>query len=779
MGQFTHITSRNHVISLFALFFLVLGLYSSAHAAPIFGPKSFVRDTGTPPEFQQLFQCGGSASTYKLIIANGNPDGSNRVTSAHVWLNGQEVVGPESFNKQVAEIRTFVTLLPSNDFRIRIEGSPDGILSIRISAVIGTSGGFVASSGGARLSVPPGALDQEVEASIDDVAFTDLGVTLPSGFNFIRGVAIDLGGKALANEADLAISAMASPTDHLIVARTLQLGTSTRLVMADTASLGSDGQIHTNSPPFPGVRSGGTFAFLQMPSDLGILGINVRRNDGTAVRGAIVSTFISQLSADSQADAVAAALRSEATFVGESDATGFAAVPTAAPNTTVAVFASAPAQVTGVTLAGMVEIGLPGLQGPPSSLIGLVNDVIIEHLFSGLNPPQQIEPCDCTTLDIDPKEIPSGNSAFETGMTPVPLTVRCLFKNVTVSNPLSPLSGFNTLLTGGINSFTGYVPEDRTIATVDQSGNVTAIAPGKTSIHVFHYELSAETVNGVIIFHQCDSFGLVPITVSGRLTIAVSGTGSGTVQSGDGEIDCPGNCSATFSPGASVNLTASPALGSVFTAWGGDCNGTSATTSVLLTVDRSCTATFTSVVPTIFVVVHGDHGLGCCNNNLYDLRPGGSSLFTQQGETISASFGQKTTSVQYHVFEDGATTDGEGGNIDVYVVGPPGTAFHLDYTFVQSATASNQSTGAYLSGVIMQGLADLSVSVQPGFSDQKSVSGGSAVDGVTTSQTVAFLGQTYSLAWSAGHLIEVGANTCCGSYTGHAEGNLVVNLTVP
>jgi len=590
-------------------------------------------------------------------------------------------------------------------------------------------------------------------------------------------VAVDLGGAELTAEADLSIPALGAPTDHLIVSRILRLGTSNRLVLADTASLGVDGSIHTNSPPFPGVRVGGSFLFMQMPSTLGILGVDVRRADGSPVKGAIVSSFVTKINPGTALASIEATIASEGLFVGESDGTGFAAMPTATGNTSVALVASASNQLTNTTMIGITGVNLPNLPTPPLPLINRGIDVIIEHTFQNVHPPDQPEPCDCNVLSVSPSQITAPD--FVTGKT-VSLTVFCGFQNVTLSDSMFSLSSvLDSLLKGTISNFTAYISTNDAIASVSQSGVVTAVAPGQTSIHILHYSLKAETVDNIIFFHQCTSEGQVyPVTVSGKLSVSLNGTGSGTVQSGGQEIICPTTCSATFPPAAAVPLIATPASGSVFTSWGGDCNGTSATTSVLLTVDRSCTATFTSSVPTIFVVVHGDHGLGCCNNNLYDLRPGGNSVFAQQGETIRATFGQKTFSVQYHVFEDGATTDGEGGNIDVYVIGPPGTPFHLDYTFVQSASASNQSTGGYLSGVIMQGLADLSIFVQPGFSNQKSISGGSAIDGVTTSQAVAFLDQTYSLAWSAGHLIEVGANTCCGSYTGHAEADLVVNLTV-
>jgi hypothetical protein len=88
-------------------------------------------------------------------------------------------------------------------------------------------------------------------------------------------------------------------------------------------------------------------------------------------------------------------------------------------------------------------------------------------------------------------------------------------------------------------------------------------------------------------------FVLMPETaVTVGLTIAKSGTGAGTVSSSPAGIDCGGTCSGEFEGGTSVTLTATPATGSTFAGWSGDCTGTG---PCVVTVDaaRSVTATFT------------------------------------------------------------------------------------------------------------------------------------------------------------------------------------------
>ena len=76
------------------------------------------------------------------------------------------------------------------------------------------------------------------------------------------------------------------------------------------------------------------------------------------------------------------------------------------------------------------------------------------------------------------------------------------------------------------------------------------------------------------------------------LSLSVSINGSGTVTSGDGQITCPGDCSATYTETTPVTLIATPDPGWQFTGWGGACTGTADCT---LTVDGplSVTANFT------------------------------------------------------------------------------------------------------------------------------------------------------------------------------------------
>jgi List-Bact-rpt repeat protein/phosphoesterase family protein/concanavalin A-like lectin/glucanase superfamily protein len=76
------------------------------------------------------------------------------------------------------------------------------------------------------------------------------------------------------------------------------------------------------------------------------------------------------------------------------------------------------------------------------------------------------------------------------------------------------------------------------------------------------------------------------------LTVTKQGTGTGTVTSNIGGINCGATCSATYNSGTAVTLTATPAAGSTFAGWSGACTGTQ-TCTVTMNAAQSVTATFT------------------------------------------------------------------------------------------------------------------------------------------------------------------------------------------
>jgi hypothetical protein len=81
-----------------------------------------------------------------------------------------------------------------------------------------------------------------------------------------------------------------------------------------------------------------------------------------------------------------------------------------------------------------------------------------------------------------------------------------------------------------------------------------------------------------------------------------AGTGSGTVTTDAGAIDCGAVCAADFAAGATVTLFASAAVSSTFFGWSGACSGTG-TCTVTLDAAKTVTATFNQLLRPISCVV--------------------------------------------------------------------------------------------------------------------------------------------------------------------------------
>jgi hypothetical protein len=91
------------------------------------------------------------------------------------------------------------------------------------------------------------------------------------------------------------------------------------------------------------------------------------------------------------------------------------------------------------------------------------------------------------------------------------------------------------------------------------------------------------------------TFNLEPPSEFG-LTVALAGTGTGTVTSSPAGINCGIDCSEAYVAGTEVTLTATSASGSSFSGWSGACSGTGAC-KVTMSQARNATATFTKASP--------------------------------------------------------------------------------------------------------------------------------------------------------------------------------------
>jgi Divergent InlB B-repeat domain len=129
---------------------------------------------------------------------------------------------------------------------------------------------------------------------------------------------------------------------------------------------------------------------------------------------------------------------------------------------------------------------------------------------------------------------------------------------------------------------------------IDTVVTLTAAAPAGQQFSAWSGACSGATATCTVTMSEARAVTATFAPASGgtvyALSVAVSG--SGTVSSQPGGIDCGNTCSANFAADTAVTLVAAPASGQVFSSWGGACSGSSATCNVTLSAARSVTAAF-------------------------------------------------------------------------------------------------------------------------------------------------------------------------------------------
>lgn len=121
---------------------LAIGLALTAPAfaqSVLFGPKQYTRTAGPPNQFTDTFTLpAGTTAPYTLHVVNGNANGTNRISSATVKLNGTKILDPSDFGQNVAVLDRTVTLQASNTLEIRLTSAPGSFLTV---SVLDTSAG--------------------------------------------------------------------------------------------------------------------------------------------------------------------------------------------------------------------------------------------------------------------------------------------------------------------------------------------------------------------------------------------------------------------------------------------------------------------------------------------------------------------------------------------------------------------------------------------------------------------------------------------------------------
>lgn len=120
--------------------FLLFLLAGAGEARTILGPNKYTRTGGPPDVYTDQFTAPPDVEPgWTIVIFNGEADGTNRLSSASLKINGVELA-PSDFSQRTYRIEKDITSLmhPLNDVLVRLAGGPGGYLHATVASA--TSG---------------------------------------------------------------------------------------------------------------------------------------------------------------------------------------------------------------------------------------------------------------------------------------------------------------------------------------------------------------------------------------------------------------------------------------------------------------------------------------------------------------------------------------------------------------------------------------------------------------------------------------------------------------
>jgi len=321
----------------------------------------------------------------------------------------------------------------------------------------------------------------------------------------------------------------------------------------------------------------------------------------------------------------------------------------------------------------------------------------------------------------------------------------------------------STLTYDSLHNLTSY--NGASFAYDGDGMRVSKTANGSTI--VYHYDLQGRVISenddsGNLLSDYIYLNGMLAAKIVNALdlTVSRSGTGSGTVTSTDGGINCGSDCSEAFNSGTTVTLTATANTGSTFTGWSGDCTGTSSSCTVTMNAAKNVTAAFTLNTYTITASVVGSGG---------SISPSGSvtvNYNSNQTFTITPNSGYKVSDVKVDSVSKGAISTYTFSNVTAdHTIS---ASFSIAYTLTVSKSGTGSGTVTSTDGGINCG-SDCSETFSSGTTvtltataDSSSTFGGWSGDCTGTSSsctvtmtaaksvTATFTLKTYTISASAG-----------------------------
>ncbi|HZN00938.1 MAG TPA: hypothetical protein VFB70_16150, partial [Pyrinomonadaceae bacterium] len=103
----------------------------------VFGPRQFDRTAGAPNQYVEQFSLpAGTNAPHTLHVQNGALEGTDRVSSATVKINGVAILTETDLNVNVASVDRTLTLGAENQVDVKLDSDPGSYLIINITSSI-------------------------------------------------------------------------------------------------------------------------------------------------------------------------------------------------------------------------------------------------------------------------------------------------------------------------------------------------------------------------------------------------------------------------------------------------------------------------------------------------------------------------------------------------------------------------------------------------------------------------------------------------------------------
>jgi hypothetical protein len=213
----------------------VVGAPDRGRADTVFGPRAYVRTTGSPDTFAETLDVCRPERPFVLRVENG-PGGAVKVASGTITLNGVEVVHPSDFGKQVDTIERPVALAPSNALGVQLAGTPQGTVRVAIQSEV------------------PCAVELRITAPVEGAVVATGSLVVRGTVRPPLGIALSVNGlAALVNGTDWAAEIPVDAATHQVTALAIPLSGPSATAGASISPVSGNPEMRLRAEPADGV----------------------------------------------------------------------------------------------------------------------------------------------------------------------------------------------------------------------------------------------------------------------------------------------------------------------------------------------------------------------------------------------------------------------------------------------------------------------------------------------------------------------------------------------